>query len=183
MSTRNVLILVLDPVPEDKIQKAVETRKEEEDVTVHVVAPAAGVGPLQWLTGAEDEARAEAEQLADRTADAVDAEVETEVGEHDPVLAVEDALRVFPADEILVAGSADDKAEAALRRLGLPISRLDGGGQVTGEEATGAEALARDVAQGRTAETPFVILSAVSAVVLVAIVVISLIAILIIWLF
>jgi transcriptional regulator of acetoin/glycerol metabolism len=182
MTTRNILILALDPVAEDKIQEAVEIRKEAEDVSVHVVAPAAGVGALQWLTGAEDEARAEAEQLADRTADAVDAEVETEVGEHDPVLAVEDALRVFPADEILVAGTADEKAEAALRRLGLPISRLDGGDQVTGEEATGAEALARDVTQGRTAETPFVVLSAVSVVILVAIVAISLIAFLVIWL-
>jgi hypothetical protein len=182
MSSRNVLLLVLDPVPEDTIQRAVETRKETEDVSVHVVAPAAGVGPLQWLTGAEDEARAEAEQLADRTADAVDAEVETEVGEHDPVLAVEDALRVFPADEILVAGTADEKAEAALRRLGLPISRVGGGGEVTGEEASGPEAVVRDVAQGRTAETPFVVLSAVSVVVLVTIVVISLIAFLVVWL-
>jgi hypothetical protein len=182
MTPRNVLILALEPVPEDEIQKAVEARREVEDVSVHVVAPAAGVGPLQWLTGADDEARAEAEQLADRTADAVDAEVETEVGEHDPVLAVEDALRMFPADEILVAGSADEKAEAALRRLGLPISRLDGGGEVGGEEATGAEAVAHDVAQGRTAETPFVVLSAVSVVVIVAVVVISLIAFLLIWL-
>jgi hypothetical protein len=182
MSSRNVLLLVLDPVPEDKIQKAVETRKQVEDINVHVVAPAAGVGALQWLTGAEDEARAEAEQLADRTADAVDAEVETEVGEHDPVLAVEDALRVFPADEILVAGSADEKAEAGLRRLGLPISRLDGGGEVAAVEATGTEGLARDVAQGRTAETPFVVLSAVGVVILVAIVVISLIAFLVVWL-
>jgi hypothetical protein len=180
--TRNLLILALDPVPDEKIQKAVESRKDAEDVSVHVVAPAAGVGPLQWLTGAEDDARAEADRLAARTADAVDVDVETEVGEHDPLLAVEDALRVFPADEILVAGSADDKAEAALRRLGVPISRLEGGEQLVGEEANGAEALARDVAQGRTAETPVVVLSAVSAVILVAVVAIGLIAFLVFWL-
>lgn len=129
MTSRNVLILVLDPVPDDEIQTAIATRKDMADVNVHVVAPAPSVGPLQWLTSADDEARAEAEKLADRTAEAVDADVETEVGEHDPLLAVEDALRVFPADEILVAGTADEKAEAALRRLGLPISRLDGGGR------------------------------------------------------
>jgi hypothetical protein len=182
MTSRNVLILVLDPVPDDKIQSAIAARKDEAEVNVHVVAPAPSVGPLQWLTSAEDEARAEAEKVADRTAEAVDADVETEVGEHDPLLAVEDALAVFPADEILVAGTGDDKAEAALRRLGLPISRLDGGGEVTGEEATGAEALAHDVAQGRTPETPFVVLSVVGAVVLVAIVVFSLIAFLVVWL-
>jgi hypothetical protein len=181
MTTRNVLIVVLDPVPDEKIQKAIETRKDVADVNVHVVAPAPGVGPLQWLTSAEDEARAEAEQLADRTADAVDAEVETEVGEHDPVLAVEDALSVFPADEILVAGTTDEKKEAALRRLGLPISRLNGGA-VSGEEATGAEAFADDVAQGRAAETPFVVVSAVVVFVAVAIALISLIAFLVVWL-
>jgi hypothetical protein len=182
MTTRNVLIVVLDPVPDEKIQKAIETRKDVADVNVHVVAPAPGVGPLQWLTSAEDEARAEAEQLADRTADAVDAEVETEVGEHDPVLAVEDALSVFPADEILVAGTTDEKKEAALCRLGLPISRLNGGGAVAGEEATGAEAFADDVAQGRAAETPFVVVSAVVVFVAVAIALISLIAFLVVWL-
>jgi hypothetical protein len=177
-----VLIVVLDPVPDDKVRDAIAARKDVADLNVHVVAPAPRVGPLQWLTSAEDEARAEAEQLADRTAEAVDAEVETEVGEHDPLLAVEDALRVFPADEILVAGTADEKKEAALRRLGLPISRLDGRGEITGEEATGAEALARDVAQGRSPETPFVVVSAVVAVVAVAIVLISLIAFLVVWL-
>jgi hypothetical protein len=182
MTSRNVLIVVLDQVPEDEIRTAIATRKEVADVSVHVVAPAAGVGPLQWLTGAEDEARAEAEELADRAAHAVDTEVETEVGERDPLLAVEDALRVFPADEILVAGTADEEAEAALRRLGLPVSRLNGGGKVTGEEATGAEAFARDVTQGRSPETPFVLVSVVGAVVLVAIVVISLIAFLVVWL-
>jgi hypothetical protein len=185
MSSRNVLIVVLDPVPEDEIRTAITARKEVADVSVHVVAPAASVGRLQWLTGAEDEARAEAEQLADQAAhavDAEDAEVETEVGERDPLLAVEDALRVFPADEILVAGSADEKAEAALQRIGLPISRLGVRGEVASEEATGAEALARDVTEGRSPETPFVVVGVVGAIVLAAIVLISLIAFLVGWL-
>jgi hypothetical protein len=182
MATRNVLIVVLDPVPDEKIQKAIATRKDAADLNVRVVAPAPSVGALQWLTSAEDEARAEAEQLADRTAEAVDADVETEVGEHDPLLAVEDALSDFPADEILVAGATDEKKEVALRRLGLPISRLNGGGVGTGEEATAAEALARDVAQGRAPETPFFVVSAVVAVVAAAIVLISLIAFLVVWL-
>lgn len=61
-----MLVVVLDPVPDDEIRTAIEARKEVADVNVHVVAPAASIGPLQWLTGAEDEARAEAAQLADR---------------------------------------------------------------------------------------------------------------------
>ena len=72
MSSRNVLVVTLDPVSNEEIRSAIETREEFEDVSVLVVAPAAGVGPLQWLTGAEDEARAEAEELADRAAHAVE---------------------------------------------------------------------------------------------------------------
>jgi hypothetical protein len=147
-----------------------------------VVAPATHVGKFQWLTGADDEARAEAEELADRTAHAVDAEVETEVGERDPVLAVEDALALFPADEILVAGVADEKTEAGLRGLGLPISRLGPGGDVGGEEATGAEAVARGVAAGQRQETPFVVVGTVALILFALIGVISLIAFLAFWL-
>ena len=85
-----------------------------------------------------------AAELADQTARAVEAEVETEVGERDPLLAVEDALAFFHADEILVAGTANEKTEVGLRRLGLPIFRVGRGGEVGGEPATGAEAYARE---------------------------------------
>jgi hypothetical protein len=186
MSSRNVLLVALDPVPEDQVRTAIAERNEDEDVNVHVVAPVANVGKFQWLTGADDEARAEAAELADRTAEAVEAEVETEVGERDPLLAVEDALALFPADEILVAGTADERTEAGLRRLGLPISRVgrggEVGGEVGGEAATGADSYARDVAQGQRDETPFVIIGTVAAILFALIALISLIAFLAFWL-
>jgi len=103
--SRNVLLVALDPVPEDEVRKAIAERNEGADVNVHVVAPATHMGTFKWLTGEEDDARAEAAELADRTAEAVDAEVDTEVGERDPLLAVEDALALFPADEILVVAA------------------------------------------------------------------------------
>ena len=177
----NLLILALDPSSEDEIKSAIEARKDRDDVNVHVVAPAMNIGTVQWLLGAEDDARAEAGELADQTADAVDTEVETEVGDRDPVLAVEDALALFPADEILVAGTADEKTEAALRRIGVPVSRL-GGGAVTGEEATGAEAFAHGVSEGRSPETPFVVVGTVGAVLLGVIALIAVIAFLAFWL-
>ncbi len=117
MSSRNVLLVALEPVAEDELKRAIERRKRDADVDVHVVAPASNIGTFKWLAGDEDEARAEAEELADRAAQAVDAEVETEVGDRDPLLAVEDALVEFPADEILLAGHADEKDEAALRQI------------------------------------------------------------------
>jgi hypothetical protein len=181
MSSRNVLLVALDPVSKEQIRSAIETRQEVDDVSVRVVAPAS-VGPLKWVMGDEDEARAEAEELADRAANAVEAEVpaeevETEVGDRDPLVAVEDALAVFPADEIVVAGRADDKTEARLRRFGLPVERLDGA-----DEVGGAEELARDVARGRSTRTPVLVFAGVGAVILGAIALLSLLAFLVFWL-
>lgn len=182
MSSRNVLLVALDPVSDEQIRSAIESRREVEDVSVLVVAPAEHVGPLQWLTSQEDEARAEAEELAERAAHAVEAEVpteevHTEVGDRDPLLAVEDALADFPADEIVLAGHADDRTEAQLRRFGLPVARLDGG-----EEVSGAEEFARDITRGRSARTPVVVIVGVGAVILGAIALLSLLAFLVSWL-
>lgn len=178
MSPRNVLLVVLDDVPEAQLREALADRNGE--LSVHVVAPATHVGRFQWLTGATDEARVEAEQLAERTADAVDAEVEAEAGEHDPVLAAQDALALFPADEILVAGDADEKTEAGLSRLGLPISRV-GGGRVGGEPSD-AEAVAHDMAEGKRDETPFVVVGTVALFIFAVIALVSVMAFLIFWL-
>jgi hypothetical protein len=180
MSSRNVLLVALDPVSEEEIRDAIASRQADDDVTVHVVAPAANIGPLQWLMGDEDEARAEAEEVADQAADAVEPEVptETEVGDRDPLVAVEDALADFPADEIVLAGPADEKTEAQLRRFGLPVERLDGGDGDVG----GTEGLARDVARGRSTKTPLVVITGVGLVVLGAAAVLSLLLFLVLWL-
>ena len=166
----NLLILALQPISDREIESAVEARKEQDEVNVHVVAPAVTAGRFEWLTGADDDARAEAEKVADRTAHAVDADVETEVGEPDPLLAVQDALALFPTDEILVAG---------LRELGVPVTRLRGQAD---EDETAAVGYARDVTQGRSAETPFVVVGTVAAVILGLVAILSVIAFLASWL-
>jgi hypothetical protein len=183
MSSRNVLVVVLDPVPGEQIRRAVQTHREADDVTVHVVAPAVSAGMLQWLTGADDEARAEAAKLADETAEAIDAEVETEVGDRDPLVAVEDALSLFPADEIVLAGEAGAETEAALRRFGLPVSRLDGPqAHATGDGDTAAGAVVRAAARGESPKTPFVLLGVVGGVLIGAIAFVSVITLIIVWL-
>ena len=187
MSSRNVLLVVLDPVPREEIRAAVQAHKGQDDVTVHVVAPAVNTGTLQWLAGDEDEARAEAAALATETVEAlegagsVEADVEGEVGDRDPLLAVEDALSLFPADEIVIAGEASDEIEVALRGLGLPVSRMNGRRGDPGAD-TEAEGVVREVARGRSPQTPFVVLGAVGGVVLGAIAFVSVITLVIVWL-
>ena len=98
-----------------------------------VVAPASDISRLDWLTNAEDDARTEAAERADQLAQAVSSdEVESRVGDSDPLIAIEDALRTFPADELIVVTAADEDAawlekgsgEAALARFSLPVTHL-----------------------------------------------------------
>jgi hypothetical protein len=98
-----------------------------------VVAPASEISRLDWLTNAEDDARDEAASLAAKTAEATPTEdVEASVGDSDPLKAIEDALRTFPADEIIVVTRPDEQAgwleegtgETAQARLRLPVTRV-----------------------------------------------------------
>ena len=111
-----------------------------EDAEIRVVAPASDLSPLQWLATDEDEARehaAEVARSAERAVEPEADEVRAEVGDTDPVQAIEDALREFPAEEVLVvtrpgdeAGWLEkDSAEAASERFGVPVTHLvvDGG--------------------------------------------------------
>ena len=105
------------------------------DAEVRVVAPASDLSPLEWLATDEDEARGEAAEIARSAERAVQPEagrVETEVGDTDPVQAIEDALRQFPADEVIVVTRPattpswleQDSAEEASERFGVPVTHL-----------------------------------------------------------
>ena len=58
--------------------------------------------------------------------------VDSEVGDTDPVQAIEDALRTFPADELLLVTRPDDDAgwleegaaAEAFERFSLPVTHL-----------------------------------------------------------
>ena len=98
-----------------------------------VIAPASGISRLDWLTNAEDDARTDATERADELAEAAPTDdVESRVGDSDPAQAIEDALRTFPADELIVITLPDEdadwlekgSAETALESSSLPITHL-----------------------------------------------------------
>jgi len=124
-----LLVVVTTEVADANVNEFVR-RSAGEDAEVRVVAPASGISRLDWLAKAEDDARADAGSLADRTAEAAPTtDVQAEVGDSDPVKAIEDALREFPADEVLVISHLDDDAswleagsgKTAQTRFTLPI--------------------------------------------------------------
>ena len=98
-----------------------------------VVAPASGISRLDWLTNAEDDARSDAAERAEELAEAAPTDdIESRIGDSDPVKAIEDALRTFPADELIVVTLPDEdaawrekgSAETALNRFSLPVTHL-----------------------------------------------------------
>ena len=126
---RRLLVVVTTEVADATVREFVR-RSAGEEAEVQVVAPASGISRLDWLTNAEDDARADAGSLADKTAQAAPTtDVQAKVGDSDPVKAIEDALREFPADEVLIITRPDDESswlvagsgETAQTRFRLPI--------------------------------------------------------------
>jgi hypothetical protein len=128
------LVVATVPVDGDVLRNRVQEHAGE-DAEVRIVAPASDLSPLQWLATDEDEAREEAAEIAEDAEQAVQQEarvVETEVGDADPVQAIEDALRQFPAEEVLVVTRPGDKAgwleedaaAEASERFGVPVTHL-----------------------------------------------------------
>ncbi len=93
------------------------------DATEVVVLVPALASTVEAFTGDVDDRRADAE----RTAAALAAQLPNargEVGADDPALAVEDALRQFGADEVVVVGLGDgDVVDAIRERVAVPVSR------------------------------------------------------------
>jgi hypothetical protein len=180
MDRRNLLVLLLADGSESQLRHALAERVDEPNI--HVVAPAQ-VGPLEWLATDEDDARAAADVraleaewiLADQ------GRVDAERGDVDPVQAVEDALRGFAADEILIVGGANENGvlEGSLRQFGLPVTRLGGPSSSTQSHVREET---RAIIAGRSKATPFVFFAGVNLALLALAIVISAIVLLILWL-
>jgi hypothetical protein len=139
MASRRLLVVTTVPVPGELLRDEVRRAAGDASADVRIVAPAADVSPLQWLATDDDDARADAADTVEEAAAAVagEAHVETEVGDSDPVQAIEDALRTFDADEIVVVTPPGEQANwletdagaEARNRFGVPVRHLayDGG--------------------------------------------------------
>lgn len=132
---RKLLVVATAEIAGESIQEEIRRHTGGEEVDVRVVAPASELSPLQWLANEEDDARARAERRAEEMAAAADSEatsVEASVGDTDPVQAIEDMLRDFPAEEIIIVTHRaeeesfleQDAEQGALDRFGLPVTHV-----------------------------------------------------------
>lgn len=182
MASRNLLVVVFEDATRPELREAIAERGDGPP-HVRVVAPTRA-GLLEWLATDEDRARSEAEVRALESEWFLldEAEIEGGAGDVDPVLAVEDVLRSFDADEILLVGGAaeDGGLEASLRRFGLPVSRLEQ--SVPVRRRSRVREFARGIRSGRSKATPFVVFASVNLTLLVLAALIALVVILIVWL-
>lgn len=126
-----LLVVTTEPVTAQQLSNALPDSVEPNDAEVMVVAPALQPSGLRfWLSDA-DEAIARAREVRSETVEQLgEAGVSAsgDIGESDPMQAIEDALNTFPADRILLfthgqdQGYREDIDETALReRFGIPV--------------------------------------------------------------
>ena len=120
-----LLVIATDPVDAAAVRGALPGENLD-GAEVLVIAPAEQTSTLKFLMSDNDEAIGRAEDVAERSGDALRSEgahVRTDTGEAQPLLAVQDALVTFPADRILVFGD-DELAERVRAQFDVPVAAV-----------------------------------------------------------
>jgi hypothetical protein len=131
---KKILVVANETVAGRALRGEIVRRTEEADADVLVVCPALN-SPLRHWTSDEDGARANAQDRLDTSLAALaeeGVEARGEVGDADPLQAIEDALRTFGADEIIISthppGRSNwlekDVIAHARERFDLPITHV-----------------------------------------------------------
>jgi hypothetical protein len=129
-----LLVLATDPVSADDVRKALP-EDDLEGAEVLVVSPAVNESPVAFWVSDADEAIADAESTAQRTAGALrerGVQARATTGDSDPLLALQDALATYQADRVLVFARDDEGARyreddvlgEAQRRFGVPVTEV-----------------------------------------------------------
>ena len=132
VASRRILVVTTATVPRAQVESVVRAHAGD-DAEVQVIASASKISWLDRLTNAEDDARADATERAAAASEELPSEqTEAHGGDVDPLQAIEDALRRFPADEIVVLTAPDEDAtwleaglgEKARERFSAPVTHL-----------------------------------------------------------
>lgn len=129
-----LLVLTSEPVSADQLREALPGDADPTSAEVMVVAPALHESALRfWLSDA-DEAIARADEVRRRTVEQLGAAgvaAAADTGESDPEDAVEDVLKTFAADRIVIfSHGGDDRryredvdSDTLQRRFGVPVTQ------------------------------------------------------------
>lgn len=129
-----ILVISHEGLSGEALERTLADRQSEGGADVHVVVPA--LAPKgERLASDVDEARESAQASLDRLLRSLEAdgrELSGSVGDSDPRLALEDALREFSADEVLVVNPPDaekgpserDATKRAFDDVPVPVTEV-----------------------------------------------------------
>jgi hypothetical protein len=131
---RRILVVANETVGGETLCEEIHRRSEGVDEHVLVVSPALN-SPLKHWVSDEDGARAAASQRLTESLvklRSLGVNADGEVGDADPLQAIEDALRTFGADEIIISTHPEGRShwlergvvEAARERFSPPITHV-----------------------------------------------------------
>jgi hypothetical protein len=131
---RRILVIANETVGGRTLREMIRERSEDTRAEVLVVTPALN-SPLKHWASDEDEARAAAQDRLDaslRQLASAGLRARGEVGDGDPLQAIEDALRTFGADEIILSTHPEGRSNwleqgvvrKARERFAVPITHV-----------------------------------------------------------
>jgi hypothetical protein len=131
---RRLLVVANETVGGEPLLEQIRQLASEETTRVLVVTPALN-SPLRHLASDEDAARAQAQERLDRSLAELErngVQASGEVGDGDPLQAIEDALRTFGADEIVISTHPEGRSNwlergvvtSARERYAVPIHHV-----------------------------------------------------------
>src|SRR3954471_1451945 len=131
---RRILVVANETLTGTALRDEIEHRAEGEDAEVCVICPALNTKLKHW-TSDDDSARAQAHARLQDMLDALDRDgfrATGDIGDGDPVQAMEDGLRVFGANEVIVSthplGRSHwlerDVVRRARERFDVPITHV-----------------------------------------------------------
>jgi GABA permease len=129
-----ILVVANETLSGRALRTEIAGRQSARETELRIVCPALNTKIKHW-TNEEDQARAQAQQrleglLASLRHEGFDAG--GEIGDDDPVQAMEDALRLFPADEVMISthppGRSNwlehDVVDRARERFDVPVTHV-----------------------------------------------------------
>jgi hypothetical protein len=102
---RRILVVANETLRGKALQAEIEHRTRGHEAEVRVICPALNTKIKHWVSD-EDEARRHARERLDSMLgqlEGVGLHAQGDIGDGDPVQAMEDALRMFPADEAIIS--------------------------------------------------------------------------------
>jgi hypothetical protein len=130
-----ILVVANETADAPELLEEIERRTKDRRAEVKVVAPVLVDSPVKFVVSEVDDARQEAEARLQRSLEAIrrlGVEASGDIGDDDPNLAIEDALRTFPADEVIISTHPPERSrwlenkvvERAHQDLALPVTHI-----------------------------------------------------------